>query len=103
MTSATRLNCGLYRVLLFAYPREFRLRFGAEMASTFLEQIRAGRNRNGFPGIVRVWLGAVAELFSVAMPLQLRSTIVLAMSLSFLWSLALFIALLRATTPACCK
>lgn len=103
MTSAIQLNCGLYRLLLFAYPRDFRLRFGTEMAITFLEPIRAGRDRDGFLGVVRVWLAAVAELLSVAVPLQLRSTIVLAMSLSFLWSLALFIALLRATTPACCK
>lgn len=103
MTSAIELHCGLYRVLLFAYPRDFRVRFATEMAVTFLEQIRAEREQDGFLGVVRVWRVAVVELFSVAVPLQLRSTIVLAMSLSFLWSFALFIALLRATTPACCK
>lgn len=103
MTGATELNCTLYRLLLLAYPRDFRLRFGTEMAIAFLEQIRAGRDSDGFIGVVRVWLGAVGELFSVAVPLQLRSTIVLAMSLSFLWSFVLFLALLRATAPACCK
>jgi hypothetical protein len=103
MTSAIRLNGGLYRLVLFAYPRDFRLRFGTEMATTFLEQIRAEREHDGLIGVVRVWRTAIAELFSVAVPLQLRSSIVLAMCLSFLCSFALFITLLRATTPACCK
>jgi hypothetical protein len=98
-----RLNCELYRWLLFAYPRDFRLRFGAEMATAFSEQIRSQQGQDGLLGLVRVWRTAVAEIFSVAVPLQMRSSIVLAMSLSFLGSFALFIALLRATVPACNK
>jgi len=27
MTIAARLSCGLYKILLFTYPREFRQRF----------------------------------------------------------------------------
>ena len=103
MTRAIRLNGRLYRLLLFAYPPDFRLRFGTEMAITFLDQIRAGWKHDGLIGIARVWRAAVAELFSVAVPLQLRRSIVLAMSLSFLWSFAVFIVLLRATAPVCCK
>jgi len=103
MNSAIRLNGGIYRLLLCAYPRDFRLRFGTEMALTFLEQIRAEREHGGLVGVARVWRTAIAELFSVAVPLQLRSSIVLAMFLSFICSFVLFITLLRATTPACCK
>lgn len=98
MANAIRLNGSLYRVLLFAYPRDFRLRFETEMATTFLEQVRSGNDCDGFLGIARVWLVAVVELFSVAVPLQLRSRILIAMFLSFLWSFALFIAFFRATT-----
>jgi hypothetical protein len=35
MTSAVRASCGLYKMLLFAYPADFRLRFGTEMVTTF--------------------------------------------------------------------
>jgi RNA-directed DNA polymerase len=30
MTSAVRASCGLYKMLLFMYPGDFRLRFGSE-------------------------------------------------------------------------
>lgn len=103
MTRPIRLNGELYRLLLFAYPRDIRLRFGTEMVITFSEQIRAEREHDGLVGVMRVWRTAIRELFSVAVPLQLRSSIVLAMFLSFLWSFALFVTVLRATTPACCK
>jgi hypothetical protein len=31
MTTAVRASCVLYKMLLFAYPIDFRLRFGSEM------------------------------------------------------------------------
>jgi hypothetical protein len=31
MTSAVRVSCSLYKMLLFTYPRDFRLRFESEM------------------------------------------------------------------------
>jgi hypothetical protein len=80
MTTPIQLNGGLYRLLLFAYPRDFRLRFGTEMVITFSEQIRAEREHAGLIGVMRVWRTAIREPFSVAVPLQLRSSIVLAMS-----------------------
>jgi hypothetical protein len=39
MTSAVRASCGLYKMLLFMYPGDFRLRFGSEMVTTFSDLI----------------------------------------------------------------
>jgi len=33
MTSAVRVSCGLYKMLLLIYPRDFRLRFESEMVT----------------------------------------------------------------------
>ena len=101
MTSAVRASCGLYKVLLFAYPSDFRLRFESEMATTFSDLICGEWEQNGLPGVVRVWRSALAEVFSVAVPLQLQSPIVVATSLSLLSSLALFMALFYAITYVC--
>ncbi len=105
MTEALRKSCLLYKVLLFAYPRDFRQRFGTEMLTTFSEQMCSEWKRSGLVGIVQVWRSALWELLSVAVPLQLqlRSSIVVAMALSFLWSSALFMALFRAVSPTCGK
>ena len=101
MTSAVRASCGLYKMLLFAYPGDFRLRFGNEMITTFSELICDEWEHNGLPGAARVWRSALGELFSVAMPLQLQNSIVVAISLSFLCSSALFMTMFRAMTHAC--
>lgn len=99
MTGAIRKSRWLYSMLLFAYPREFRQRFGSEMLTTFSDQMCSEWQRSGRTGVVQVWRSAVWELLSVAIPLQLRSSIVVAMALSFLWSSALFMVLFRAVSP----
>jgi hypothetical protein len=101
MTSAVRVSCGLYRMLLFAYPSDFRLRFGSEMATTFCDQICGEWKHSGLPGVAQVWRSALAEVFSVAVPLQLQRSIVVATSLALLSSLALFMAVFHAMTHAC--
>jgi hypothetical protein len=103
MPQSLRRICRLYGVLLFAYPREFRLRFGREMAATFSDQIWDEWNQSGLAGIGRVWRGALWELFSIAMPLRMRSTIVVAATLSFLGSSALSLAFFRAVSFPCSK
>jgi hypothetical protein len=90
-------------MLLFAYPSDFRLRFEAEMVTTFSELISGEWEHNGLPGITRVWRSALAEVFSIAVPLQLKRSIVIAMSVSFLWSVMLFIALFHAAAHVCGK
>jgi hypothetical protein len=101
MTSAVRLSCGLYKMLLFTYPRDFRLRFESEMQTTFSDLICGEWERNGLTGVARVWRSALGEVFSVAVPLQLQSSIVIATSLSLLSSVALFMAVFRAMTDVC--
>jgi hypothetical protein len=101
MSSAVQLSCGLYKMLLFAYPSDFRLRFESEMVTTFSDLICGEWEQNGLPGVVRVWRSVLGEVFSAAVPLQLQSSIVVATSLSLLSSLALFMALFYAMTHVC--
>ena len=42
------------KMLLFAYPGEFRLRFGTEMVTTFSDLISDEWEQNGRPGVARV-------------------------------------------------
>jgi hypothetical protein len=88
-------------MLLFTYPRDFRLRFGSEMVTTFSDLICGEWEHNGLPGVARVWRSALGEVFSAAVPLQLQSPIVVAMSLSLLWSFALFMAIFHAMSHVC--
>jgi hypothetical protein len=99
MTSAVRVSCGLYKMLLVTYPSDFRLRFESEMVTTFCDLICGEWKHNGLPGVARVWRSAVGEVFSVAVPL--RSPIVIATSLSLLLSIALFMAVFHAMTHVC--
>ena len=101
MTSAVQLSCSLYKMMLFAYPSDFRVRFESEMVTTFSDLLCGEWEENGLRGVVRVWRYALAEVFSVAVPLQLQSPIVVATSLSLLSSLALFMALFYAMTYVC--
>src|SRR6266853_5195536 len=101
MTSAVRASCGLYKMLLCAYPSDFRLRFGSEMVTMFSDLICGEWEQNGLPGVVRVWRSALREVFSVAVPLHLQSPIVVATSLALLSSFALFIAVFHAMTHVC--
>jgi len=72
MTRAVRASCALYKMLLFTYPGDFRLRFGSEMVTTFSELIRGEWEHKGVPGVARVWRSALGEVFSAAVPLQLQ-------------------------------
>src|SRR5258708_14570149 len=101
MTSAVQLSRGLYKMLLFAYPRDFSLRFESEMVATFSDLVGGEWEHKGLSGVARVWRSALAEVFSVAVPLQLQSSIVVATSLSVLSSFALFMAIFHAMSHGC--
>jgi hypothetical protein len=88
-------------MLLLAYPTDFRLRFGTEMVTTFSDLICDEWEHNGLPGVARVWRSALGEVFSAAVPLQLQSSLVVAMSLSLVSSLALFVAIFYAMSHVC--
>lgn len=101
MTSAVRASCGLYKMLLFAYPNDFRLRFRGEMVTTFSDLVCDEWEHDGLRGVARVWRTALGEVFSAAVPLQLQNSIVVAASLALLSSFALFAAVIGAMTYVC--
>jgi hypothetical protein len=88
-------------MLLFTYPRDFRLRFESEMVATFSDLVGGEWKHKGLAGFARVWRSALAEVFSVAVPLQLQNSIVVATSLSLLSSFALFMAIFHAMSHVC--
>ena len=101
MTSAVRVSSSLYKILLFTYPRDFRLRFESEMIAAFSDLICGEWEQKGVLGVARVWRSALGEVFSVAVPLHLQSPIVVTTSLALLSSFALFIAVFHAMTHVC--
>ena len=101
MSSVVRASCGLYKMLLFAYPSDFRLRFGSEMVTTFSDLICDEWEQNGLPGVARTWWSALGEVFSAAVLLHLQSPIVIAASLALLSSAALFAAIFYEMTHVC--
>ena len=101
MTGTVLASRGLYKILLFTYPGDFRRRFGSEMVTTFSDLICDEWERNGLPGVARVWRSALAEVFSAAVPLQLQSPTVVATSLALLSSFALFMAIFYGMTHVC--
>jgi len=101
MSSAVRASCGLYKMLLFAYPRDFRLRFESEMVTTFTNLICDEWEQNGLPGVARTWWSALGEVLTAAVPLHLQSPIVVAGSLAVLSSAALFAAMFYEMTRVC--
>ncbi len=101
MTRAARVSCGLYKMVLLTYPRDFRLRFESEMVTTFSELISGAWEQKGLAGAARVWRYALGEVFSVAVPLQLQRSIVVAASLALLSSFALFAAVFHVMTEVC--
>ena len=56
----------VYRVLLRLYPTEFRQRFGPDMVDFFRDRRRAARQESGTLGVARVWVGALADVFTMA-------------------------------------
>ena len=101
MTNTVQLSCGLYKMLLFMYPADFRRRFESELVTTFSDLICGAWEQNGLLGVVRAWRSAVAEVFSVAVPLQLQSPFIVASSLALFSSSALFMAIFYAMTHVC--
>ncbi len=98
MPNSLKVCCSLYRLLLGFYPREFSQRFGAEMTQVFADQMQEEWRRHRVVGVVRVGLIAGWEVMSVAAPLQLHNSVVIAVALSFVSSSALFLALFRAVS-----
>src|SRR5215212_10959912 len=56
----------VYRVLLLAYPREFRRDCGTEMVQVFGDLCREEMRRGGALGLVRVWARTLPDLVATA-------------------------------------
>ena len=77
----------LYAALLRLYPREMRQEFGPEMLSVFTDDLQDSWRTGQLPGVARVWLFALLEILTVALPMHLRNGLVIlsALSLSLLY------------------
>ena len=70
MNPATDTVLQIYRILLRLYPSEIRRRWEPEITDTFALQLADAWREAGWGGVVQVWFRAVAELFQIALPLQ---------------------------------
>jgi hypothetical protein len=52
----------IYRLLLAAYPHQFRARFEDDMVQLFVDQLRAANAGPGGDGTARTWLRAIGDL-----------------------------------------
>ncbi len=96
--AVVRLSRVVYAGLLVFYPRDLRYKFGAEMADVFEALMRDAIVERGTAGTISLWRSALWELLTVAVPLRLASSAVMAGAISFLASSVLFLVLFRAVT-----
>lgn len=92
MATMVETNRRIYGFLLFAYPREFRQQFGAEMAEVFAQM---SQDQHGSSGIIRLWRLVLRELICVAIPQRLRDRTVIAGASSLIISSALMLGFFR--------
>jgi len=92
-------NSAVFRQLLVLYPRELRERFGDEMVLVFGEQITEAWRAARVTGLVRIWLRAIWELATIAVPQRVFAPAVFAGAVSLIAASAVFLALLRALAP----
>ena len=83
----------IYRILLRLYPSEIRQRWGPEITDTFALQLAEACEEGGWGGVLRVWFGAVGELFQIALPLQVARAALVIPVVSLIGSGALFFGL----------
>ncbi|HEX7123911.1 MAG TPA: ABC transporter permease, partial [Gemmatimonadaceae bacterium] len=63
----------VYRVLLRAYPRDFRDEFGDAMVEFHRDRLAHARRTAGVPGVARVWARVVTDLLRNALPARAES------------------------------
>jgi putative ABC transport system permease protein len=57
-----RLSTRVYRLLLAAFPRRFRDRFGGQIAAAFEQLAREAHASSGMQGLARLWVKTLADL-----------------------------------------
>src|SRR5215211_6857776 len=78
----------LYRLLLHAYPRDFRREYGSQMAQVFHDCCREAQHRSGVPGVIALWIATFIDLITTALTERISERRRLAMSSKHLirWS-----------------
>jgi signal peptidase I len=64
---AMRWLCRVYGAMMYAYPREFRLEYGAEMRQVFRDRCRDAERSEGALGLLRFVFHAAADWFSTTL------------------------------------
>lgn len=62
----------VYRVLLLAYPKEFRREYGPQMEQAFRDLYQAERERSGQSGLVLLWMRTISDLVPTAVAQRIR-------------------------------
>lgn len=83
----------IYRILLRLYPNEIRRRWEREIMETFALQLADAWQEAGWGGVRQVWCCAVAELFQIALPLQVARAALVIPAVSLAGSGAIFFGL----------
>jgi len=96
----------VYESSLILYPKDFRGDFGKEMSEAFDEQTREAYSRNGFVGLLRVWMSAAREIITVAFPGRIAGRaipmVAVAVTLTFmLWFASYISYVMQAACSGC--
>lgn len=78
MNSLVSVSAIVHRLLARLYPSEMRRRWEPEMADTFALQLADALREQRWTAALTTWYYAFAELFLIALPLQIvRATVVI--------------------------
>ena len=83
--------CRIYSYLILLYPRDFRHEFAGEMIAAFGDELREGSPAN-------VCLFALYEIFTIALPMHLRSALFFASAGSLVGTSTIYYLLAWALT-----
>jgi len=86
----------LYRLLLAAYPRQFRQEYSQQMAQVFQECCHEAYRRRGVAGLARLWVRTLSDLVSSAIHEHTGGQ---SMLLKRLFDIAVALAMLAALAP----
>jgi hypothetical protein len=83
MIGALKWNVTMYELLLSLYPEHLRRDYGAEMTLVFAEELDWARRETGLSGVLRMWVGVLAEFIQFAIPAQASNPAVLVPAYTF--------------------
>ncbi len=91
---------------LGCYPKDLRDDFGNEMMEVFDEQVSDAYSSGGYVGILRVWVSAVREIVTVALPGRFAeraiAIVAVTLTLAFLLWFASYIGYVMETACSSC-